>query len=152
MTRTLQLLEDDAKQGDSVALAEAAREHIDELVGRGWVAPADGYAKQIAYLRWQTSAVVYWHWERGIGIFRFAARNTEMVPRCGCLTMIRCFAGINAETEELTKAIRADHRLPKSFQDMAPCHYPVMAEWQRRLDAELGREPFVFEPEERVAR
>jgi len=57
---------------------------------------------------------------------------------CGCLTQIRREA--EAETPELTLAIRADKRIPKIPNSITLKDLPVFAEWQRRIDKELGRE------------
>ena len=56
----------------------------------------------------------------------------------GCLTMVR--GGAFAATEELTKAIRADDRIPEDETLIGVEHLPVFAEWQRRLDLELERD------------
>lgn len=57
---------------------------------------------------------------------------------CGCLTQVRDGSAV-ASTPELTAAIRADKRLPTSPRSIKRKHLPVFAEWQRRLDKELGR-------------
>ena len=75
------------------------------------------------------------------GLFAMAATHRKR----GCLTMIRRNTGeYCAETPELTLAIIADTRIPTSVHDINPCHLPVFAEWQRRLDCELNREPPVW--------
>jgi hypothetical protein len=58
---------------------------------------------------------------------------------CGCLTSIRRTEYNSAATPELTKAIRADERIPKRFTDIKLSDLPVFAEWQRRIDIELKR-------------
>jgi hypothetical protein len=58
---------------------------------------------------------------------------------CGCLTEVRR-GNWSAETAELTNAIRADIRLPRSGATITVEHLPVFAEWQRRLDVELNRD------------
>jgi hypothetical protein len=63
----------------------------------------------------------------------------------GCLTQIRnhkrgvvdIFFPTVAETEELTKEIRKDRRIPKDAEDIRPKHLPIFAEWQRKLDKTL---------------
>ena len=80
----------------------------------------------------------------GAALFRFASKSgTGGICRSGlcygCLTMIRDSPGIVAETEELTNAIRQDERIPTSWHDITVEHLPTFAEWQRRLDKELGR-------------
>jgi len=59
-------------------------------------------------------------------------------PGCGCLTQVKC--GRRAPTDELTIAIQSDGRIPENNEDITLEHLPVFAEWQRRLDKELGRE------------
>ncbi|MGE0289092.1 MAG: hypothetical protein AB7I42_22800 [Bradyrhizobium sp.] len=59
-------------------------------------------------------------------------------PDCGCLTSVRR-GSFDAETPELTAAIRADERIPKYCADITRDNLPVFAEWQRRIDRELGR-------------
>lgn len=58
----------------------------------------------------------------------------------GCLTAVK-FGNYEAWTPELTAAIRADSRIPSSTDDITVAILPVFAEWQRRIDKELGREP-----------
>ena len=57
---------------------------------------------------------------------------------CGCLTQVR--AGLNeAQTKELTKAIRNSRSLPNNGHDIKVKHLPLFAKWQRRIDKELKR-------------
>lgn len=56
---------------------------------------------------------------------------------CGCPAMIR--GGYVAITKELTNAIRNDTRLPNCGSKVTVEHLPIFAEWQRRIDQELGR-------------
>lgn len=58
----------------------------------------------------------------------------------GCLTQVKCHYK-DAETKELTTAIRADERLPNDGDDITHEMLPVFAEWQRRMDVMLDREP-----------
>lgn len=44
-----------------------------------------------------------------------------------------------AQTPELTKAIKADERIPSEPTEIEVSDLPVFAEWQRRLDKELDR-------------
>lgn len=65
----------------------------------------------------------------------------------GCLTLIRnpekTIESLNsgkqsrlvACTDELTKAIRRDKRIPKEGNDISVNDLPVFAEWQRKIDA-----------------
>lgn len=59
---------------------------------------------------------------------------------CFCLTAVRNI-GVGAETRELSDAIRSDKRIPDDERLIRSEHLPVFAEWQRRLDKELGRTP-----------
>jgi hypothetical protein len=67
---------------------------------------------------------------------------------CGCLTQVK--QGIKeAETPALTAAIRVDKRIPTVIVDdvkqtitrfdITVESLPIFAEWQRRIDKELGR-------------
>ena len=105
----------------------------------------DKYDVQIAELvkldGEEFTAAVQSDWMNSKGLFEYAIANPKCMGKdgTGCLTMIRN-GGWRAETEELTEAIRADERLPKTQQDITKEHLPVFAEWQRRLDKELSRE------------
>ncbi len=63
---------------------------------------------------------------------------------CGCLTQVRGrslrAASTEAPTEALTRAIRRDQRIPRDEVNIRPEHLNVFAEWQRRLDRELGED------------
>ena len=106
---------------------------------------ADVYDEAVAHLT-EHPDEIYESWGdySGLGglLFMDAARDdydrNDML--CGCLTQIRC--GIfRAQTNELTEAIRADERIPSNGGDITVEHLPLFAEWQRRIDAELGRTP-----------
>jgi len=60
--------------------------------------------------------------------------NGELV---GCLTMIKG-GRYPAYTEKLTAEIRADDRIPETGMVTVES-LPIFAEWQRRIDKELGR-------------
>ncbi len=74
-------------------------------------------------------------------LFQFATRNGEWSVDYGCLTQIRVgFGEVEVEdNHQLTLEIRADERIPSHGLDIRVEHLPVFAEWQRRLDRELGR-------------
>lgn len=56
----------------------------------------------------------------------------------GCPLMVR--GGMyDAETPELTEAIRNDERIPKDTSDLRIETLPALAEWQRKLDIALDR-------------
>lgn len=70
-------------------------------------------------------------------LFIYAERGES--NHCGCLTQVR--KGIlPAQTPKLTAEIRADERIPCYPADITIEMLPVFAEWQRRLDRELGGE------------
>jgi hypothetical protein len=72
-------------------------------------------------------------------LFAFAGQEPlDCYNGCGCLTQVR-YGMYPAETPELTDAIRRDERIPIFPDDIKPSDLPVFAEWQRRLDLELGR-------------
>ena len=58
----------------------------------------------------------------------------------GCLTTVHNGAHF-AWTPAITQSIRDDERLPNYDDQIEPHHLPIFAEWQRRLDKELGRTP-----------
>lgn len=102
---------------------------------------ADKYDEAVAYLTARPDEI-YDSWLCAESLFQFVEPidgNDEKV--CGCLTEIRGSYDICAWTDELTAAIRADERLPRNAEDITPAHLPVFAEWQRRIDKELGRTP-----------
>lgn len=57
----------------------------------------------------------------------------------GCLTQLRGPLGDAFTPTIFTREIMADTRIPISPEDIRLHHLPVFAEWQRRLDQELGR-------------
>ena len=73
-------------------------------------------------------------------LFNYVAREVPKELDCmyGCLTQIRGEI-YEAETPELTRAIRADERIPRKSALVTLAHLPVFAEWQRRIDKELNR-------------
>lgn len=74
-------------------------------------------------------------------LFMYVSKDTSSYDDIGCLTTIRRNDGFGrvACTRELTEAIRADERIPKKVNDIKVEHLSVFAEWQRRIDKELGR-------------
>lgn len=73
-------------------------------------------------------------------LFTSASKDPYDV-RYGCLTEIHSkkVCSSTAQTPELTRAIVEDDRLPSNGADIEVNHLPVFAEWQRRIDKELGR-------------
>src|SRR4051812_31228143 len=71
-------------------------------------------------------------------LFGYACKNNSPLSNCGCLTFIK-EGNYDAETPELTAAIRADSRIPSESYDITINHLPIFAEWQTRIDKELGR-------------
>lgn len=112
---------------------------------------SDKYQKAVAYLT-EHPEEIYDAWMSGGGLhpihpaaclFKMVSNTGESVrlesgKECGCLTMIKN-GGYVAETPELTVAIRADERIPYTQREIKPEHLPVFAEWQARIDKELGR-------------
>jgi hypothetical protein len=78
-----------------------------------------------------------------------AMSDNGNVVRIGCLTQIRDSPLHIAETETLTTAIRADEKLPNSTDGVRHEHLSLLADWQRRIDRELGRD---FQPQGRAPR
>lgn len=80
-------------------------------------------------------------------LFQYACMDSRHAPQgVGCLTMIRGGYGFRAETPELTEAILADKRIPMNIDNLLNLRGDELraalqpfAEWQRRLDKELGR-------------
>lgn len=103
----------------------------------------DKYDKQIARLT-ANHTLIKEQWLDGIGLFAFCTPSGKWDYRpdgccCGCLTMVRADPERMAWTDQLTRAIRADRRLPKDVVDITVKHLPVFAAWQRRLEKELNR-------------
>jgi hypothetical protein len=99
-----------------------------------WVANGDGGISPI-----------YDSWQEAEPLFRFCTpsgnvenRGTEL---CGCLTQIRGRSKRRAWTGEIEAEILADERIPDDESDIRPEHLPVFAEWQRKIDAALNRNP-----------
>jgi len=74
-------------------------------------------------------------------LFQAATKDgrVDSIASFGCLTQIRGMGSWDAATPELTEAIRADDRIPGNPLSISVDHLPVFAEWQRRIDRELGR-------------
>jgi hypothetical protein len=102
----------------------------------------DQYDKAVAYLTKHPDKIIY-AWENPDGelggrLFQFMGTTDGYGESCGCLTQVK--SGIRrAKTPALTKAIRADARIPEGPQWITVNDLPVFAEWQRRLDKELKR-------------
>lgn len=56
---------------------------------------------------------------------------------CGCLTQVK-YDGAKAASFSLARDIYNDNRIPKP-DNITVEDLPVFAEWQRRIDKELGR-------------
>jgi hypothetical protein len=58
-----------------------------------------------------------------------------------CLTQIRgdSYTWVPDEALALRAEIALDERLPANENDITVEHLPIFAEWQRRIDKELGR-------------
>ena len=105
---------------------------------------ADKYDLEIEQLR-QNPELIEHHWNMG---YLYSQRYPLFQPCadrrvlngmfCGCLTQVKD-RKYPAATPELTKAIQADDRIPTLPENITLDMLPVFAEWQRRLDKELGR-------------
>lgn len=72
-------------------------------------------------------------------LFRIADNGGSM--NGGCLTMIKGGRYIVDGRNDLTELVRKDIRLPLRPEEITVENLSVFAEWQRRLDVELDREP-----------
>lgn len=74
-------------------------------------------------------------------LFRYTGVSSEGTDCYGCLTQVKSGdLGWPAPTEALTQAIRNDPRIPTQVLSITVESLSVFAEWNRRLDAELGEE------------
>lgn len=96
----------------------------------------DKYDQAVKYLTTHPEKI-YMQWIRGADLFQFAHRMPQAPYACGCITMIKG-GGYHAQTPEITAAIKDDPRIPEDVDDITPENLPVFAEWQRRLDRDLG--------------
>lgn len=109
----------------------------------------DKYDEAVEYLR-ENPELIYDRWnypmrEHGVLFGYVSPKRDEMYPDpgskiCGCLTQVKAHVH-DAYTATLTEAIRQDARIPEDAADLTEDHLEVFAEWQRRIDRELGREP-----------
>lgn len=101
----------------------------------------DKYDEQVKYLT-RYPRCIYRAWMAGRCLFACVSPGGFVFGGhagfVGCLTQIKC-GSAEACTKELTKAIRADDRIPCSPHDIAVGHLPILAEWRRRIDRVLGR-------------
>lgn len=123
----------------------------------------DVYDREVKYLA-RHPEKLWRHWSNSTPLFQYANPDNASLWRrpdgkfVGCLTQIRQNDGV-AWTPSLTNEIRRDKRLPTAIGDGFDDKFILMsyrdrvlalepfAEWQRRLDKELGREPpKYFEP------
>ncbi len=108
----------------------------------------DKYDKEVAYLTgnpgkipdaWSSPDI-----NRGGLLFQWCTlsggeeEHPDSFETCGCLTQVRG-GGYSAWTDKLTEQIQNDVRIPLSESGITVDDLPVFAEWQRRLDKELGR-------------
>jgi len=73
-------------------------------------------------------------------LFGFCTKERRANVLYGCLTMVKN-GFFTAETDELTKMIREDDRIPSSYSGITRENLHVFAEWQEHMDEVLGREP-----------
>lgn len=102
-----------------------------EMIREAWYVPDDGDSEEIksAHCLFQV-------------VDKFNDLDGERLSSCGCLTQIRSGNGGSwARGAICTAEIRSDTRIPDVISDVGVEHLPVFAEWQRKLDKELGRSP-----------
>jgi hypothetical protein len=102
----------------------------------------DKYDEAIAFLT-ANPGRIYDAWAspaymRGGCLFAWVGVHGYNGTNAGCLTQVHSGYRVGC-TEELTKAIREDMRIPMGVRDVTADSLPVFAEWQRRLDKELNR-------------
>ena len=107
---------------------------------------ADKYDEAIAYLTANPDEIQaawdggYYRGEetsvQAACLFNYANSADDL--NCGCLTQIRSDPTRHAHTFDLTREIRLDSRIPVCATDITVADLPVFAEWQRRLDKEIG--------------
>lgn len=101
----------------------------------------DKYDKAIAYLT-ENPGAIYNSWENAYNSLAtpasclFKSTKPGDCGEFGCLTQVK-IGDLPAITPAITKAIRADRRIPKSGSAITLEHLPVFAEWQRRLDKRI---------------
>jgi len=104
----------------------------------------DIYDKEIEFLTKNPHAIEH-HWLTATPLFEFAYNPTTCSGsdcyRVGCLTQIRGDLQKTAQTPELTKQIKEDTRIPQVRSEITVNNLSVFAEWQRKLDSELDRNP-----------
>jgi hypothetical protein len=106
----------------------------------------DIYDREVARLT-ASPHLIEWAWSgEDVGkvspLFQFASKdgNPDYTNKIGCLTQIRDCNSFKAETEELTKLIKADIKIPCDPEQIIVEDLPHFAAWQRRIDKELGRQ------------
>jgi len=92
--------------------------------------PPDDLDEQAAYLTAHPEEINE-HWGQGLGMFDWVSPPGDAMS-CGCLTQVRS-GGLAAYTPALTRAIRADARIPNDPFLITPAHFPVFCQWQRKL-------------------
>lgn len=108
----------------------------------------DIYDEAVASLRNKTVDQIIKIWNtpkdypEGI-LFRAATKDGVCTLEKGCLTQVRNYwlGGLHyeAENDKLTSEIGHDERIPRDGDDINHDNLYVFAEWQRKLDKELGR-------------
>ena len=104
----------------------------------------DKYDEEIEYLS-ERPDMIETHWcnpycRTANGLFGYLDGRGGT---CGCLTLVRqepdLYAGGHRHLAPLIREIAADTRIPTTPDRITVEDLPVFAEWQRRLDKELGR-------------
>lgn len=107
----------------------------------------DKYDKAVAYLKDNPEEIAN-AWFNGSSsdhgcLFQFLEERDKKGPtgkNLGCLTQIKLMPNsFEAPTKKLTEGILNDDRIPSSDSAINTGNLEVFAEWQRRVDKELGR-------------
>ena len=111
--------------------------NMNEAIARLRMKQLDRYDRHIMWLHKHPDCIEE-SWNRWDPLFARAGsipRGISGDETCGCLTQVRAGEyGYKAQTPELTRAIRADHRIPKRVGDIRLDRLDPLREWQRRLD------------------
>jgi hypothetical protein len=110
----------------------------------------DAYDEAVAYLK-EHRDEIFGAWRDGFVTEELNPHHAHILFRpcghrrwnadgqlCGCLTQVKNGMGV-AATPELTEAIRLDQKVPEYGTQIRAHHLEAFADWQRRIDRELGR-------------
>jgi hypothetical protein len=112
----------------------------------------DKYDREIDRIRAEVECaedlqdVIGSHWGGGgysdqYSLFQYCTPNGRITDGCGCLTQVKSKER-SACTKELTKMIRKDDRIHKSWDDIKSIdELQAYAELQRYMDVNIRRQP-----------